>query len=312
MDMTGVVDEELMLYFRKLNGYWMTFKNTDKALYFCIGPNDCGKSDMMDRMRCILKDRINVCSADVFIDNGSSSNHKTYLTRLIGVSMVYVQELPTNRPIRDDVAKAISGSDVIAFRGCGEAKEQNLESGCKAVICSNGMPKIIGADPGIAMRVRKIPFRRNHVLHGTTEERAENTKMFKRLETQDCIDAMFAWWLEGAKEYYQQEGEGVPRIVQPEVVKLENIEFLEDSNSWDHFLKEKAEVWSASSTAPIGTYTWERSNIQETYSKFCKEKAYTGNQVLDKSQVPEKIKGMFPCQKGRGAYIGLRPKPETD
>jgi phage/plasmid-associated DNA primase len=304
----GEIDQELMFYFRRLTGYWMTLENTDKSLYFCLGPNDCGKSDSMDRMLRILKQRITVCSSDVFIDMGSSSNHKTFLARLVGVSMAFVQELP-NRPIKDDVLKAISGSDQIAFRGCGKDKEQDLKSGCSLVACCNSAPKFNGADPGMAVRVVKIPFRRNHLTDGTPVEREENGRMLRRLDEQDGKDALFAWWLEGSKEYFELVNNGTTRIPRPAIVALENEELLEDSNSWEHFLRECADIWSAGGNVPIGAFTWERSKLKTAYSKFCIGK-YTGNQLLDKTQVVEKIKFMF-NQPTRGPFVGIRPKPES-
>lgn len=312
-DHAGVVDMELLEYMQTLAGYWMTFETGDKAVYFLVGISDSGKSDVMDRMRNILGVRVTVCSADVFVHNGSTSNHQTFLAKLDRVSLAYVQELPSGVSLKGDVVKRTSGGDVTNFRVCGQATEQELIPTAKHVVGTNTMMKVDGSDSGLVTRIRKIPLRYNQVKGGTEEERALNRKMLARLKTQDGINATFLWWLEGAKRYYAQIDAGEElRITRPQLVVDESVEFLGDNNSFDHFLTERCDAWVVGSGQPRTSYSYDRNKIQASYKSFCLQIGYSGNQVLSRTQVVDKIKERFPGQKDRGAFVGLREKPQAE
>lgn len=297
-------------YFQRLLGYGLTYEIFDKAFYVFSGISDSGKSHVLERMSMIFSERIGSCPREVFIRNPNEGNHQTHLGALEGKSLVYVSELEQGKSLNAAQIKALTGGDKMSIRKAYAKENYDLQVFCKCVVGTNEMPKMNGGDSGLMTRLRKIPFMENQVKKDPVE-RLKNQQMLQRLETQDGINATFAWILEGAIKVFAELEQGRTRILPPHIVTCEGAEFLGDHDSFQHFLAERCEVWEEGK-GERKDYTFERSQLQNMYAVFCGDFSYTGEEKLHKSTLVDRIKARFPGQKTRGAFIGLRPKPGSE
>jgi len=303
------IDLEYMAYLQTLMGYWMTYAVSDKAFYFLLGRSDSGKSDIIDKMVCILSNhRVGSVQAEVFISNGSNSNHQTYLLALNGKSLAFIQELPSGKSLNADLVKRQSGGDEMNIRRCNGKDNEVVKGTAKLVVGTNGMTVVDGADSGLQTRMRILPMNRD-LVRLPTADRMENLAMLNRLLTQDGINALFAYWLEGSIRFYEGSSGG-GRIVPPPVVAERSSSFLKDSDSLQTFIDECCDVWKEDLPGLKKSYEYPRSQLQKDYISFCKRMMFAGKeQVASVSQVKERLCSLTGCSSSaRDAWKGIRPR----
>jgi len=306
----GHVDAELMKYFQTLMGYFMTFEVGDKSVYFFVGHSDSGKSDIVNQMVHVLtKKRVGPVQSEVFVASNNSSNHQTYLLAMKGKSLVFCQELPKGRQLNSDTVKRSTGDDEVNIRRCNGKDNENIRITSKLAVFSNVMVEIDGSDSGMKTRLKKIPMNRD-LVHLPPAERQLNLEMLVRLKSQDGANALFAWWLEGAMQYYANSEMLIERIELPAVVVEQNQTFLQESDSFKHFLEDRTDVWTAASSQPKSEYVYKRDDIQRDYRAFCTKHSYTKEQVAVKSQVVDRLKQLLHDRRIRGDWIGIRVRVE--
>jgi hypothetical protein len=285
------VNVELLEYLQLLHGYFITYETGDKAFYVILGVGGTGKSQMLKRLESILtSNRISTCSSDVLVKPANAGNHATYLKSLDGLTMVYTVELEDGKPLNGAVVKQITGGDSITYRGAYDRLLTTSTFKCKVVVITNLMFKMDGGDSGLIDRLRRILFT-NDLQHIPIEERQANEEMIARLNTQDGINATFAWYLEGARRVLENKQRNILEIPAPQCVLEESAVFSEESDSFKHFFNELCEVCPSPDVLPA--YVYERDQFHIDYTRFCVRHSYTGDQKLSKTRLVDKIRSQF-------------------
>ena len=190
-------DEEYINYLQHWAGFSLTSLMTEKALIFCQGPGNTGKTTFADAMLGILGDYgITIDERLVSRPDFSSGNTETSAPRLIGKRFAVAADIPTH-DFNADFLKKISGGDQLT----GRLMHQNaitFDVHAKLWIFSNHFPNI--RDKQLMERMRVLPF--------TNQSRDTNRgrSNWTRKETwedggNEMMRAMLDWAVEGARRY---------------------------------------------------------------------------------------------------------------
>ncbi len=190
-------DEEYIEYLQHWAGFSMTGLMTEKALIFCQGPGNTGKTTFADAMLGICGDYgITVDERLVSRAEHTSGNTETSAPRLIGKRFAVAADIPTH-DFNADFLKKVSGGDQLT----GRLMQQNaitFDVKAKLWIFSNHFPNI--RDKQLMERMRVLPF--------TNQSRDANRgrSVWTRQEAwgdggNAMMRAMMDWAVEGARRY---------------------------------------------------------------------------------------------------------------
>ncbi len=192
-------DDEYATFLQHWAGYSLTGSMREKALVFCQGVGNTGKTTFADAMLGITGDYGLTVDTRLVSKEDRSGNMETSTTFLIGKRFAVAPDIPTN-DFNADFLKKISGGDELT----GRRMQQNAISfvtPAKLWIFSNHFPNI--RDKQLMERMRVLPF----ANQSTDRNRARS--MWTKPETwtdghdgagaNAMMRAMLAWAVEGAR-----------------------------------------------------------------------------------------------------------------
>ena len=147
-------DEEYAEYLQHWAGYSLTGSMREKALIFCQGVGNTGKTTFADAMLGITGDYGLTVDNRLVSKEDRSGNIETSTTMLIGKRFAVAPDIPTN-DFNADFLKKIAGGDELT----GRRMQQNsisFISPAKLWIFSNHFPNI--RDKQLMERMRVLPF----------------------------------------------------------------------------------------------------------------------------------------------------------
>lgn len=184
----GVV--ESMEYLQRALGYSVTGLQSEKCYFTVLGKPDSGKSVLTETVQYVLGEYSAAAAIDTFLERRYSSATRSDLVRLGGRRFVSAAEVPEGATIDHALMKSLTGSDSTAIREV-YAKAEQTKAQFKIWIAANHPPQFRGSDPGLANRVRLIPWDRIPAVM----DKALPEKL--RAER----DGILTWLVRGAMDY---------------------------------------------------------------------------------------------------------------
>lgn len=193
-------DEEYARQLQLWAGYSLTGSMREKALLFCPGPGNTGKTTFADALSGVAGDYAVTLDERLVNLQERSGNTETSTLPLLGARIAVAADIPVY-DFNSGLLKKISGGDQIA----GRAMHQNQISfvtPAKLWIFSNHFPAI--RDKQLMERLRVLPF--ENVSRDTNRRRSLWTKPESWTEGVGGVGgnammrAMLDWAVEGARE----------------------------------------------------------------------------------------------------------------
>lgn len=193
-------DEEYAEYLQHWAGYSLTGSMREKALVFCQGVGNTGKTTFADAMLGITGDYGLTVDNRLVSKEDRSGNIETSTTHLIGKRFAVAPDIPTN-DFNADFLKKIAGGDELS----GRRMQQNSISfvtPAKLWIFSNHYPNV--RDKQLMERIRVLPF-----MNQSTDTNRGRSLWTKRETWTDGINgvagnrmmrAMLDWAVIGARK----------------------------------------------------------------------------------------------------------------
>lgn len=192
-------DEEYANYLQHWAGYSLTGSMREKALIFCQGVGNTGKTTFADAMLGITGDYGLTVDNRLVSKEDRSGNIETSTTHLIGKRFAVAPDIPTN-DFNADFLKKIAGGDELS----GRRMQQNsitFVTPAKLWIFSNHFPNI--RDKQLMERMRVLPF-----MNQSTDRNRRRSLWTKPESWTDGIGgvaanammrAMLDWAIQGAR-----------------------------------------------------------------------------------------------------------------
>lgn len=195
-------DDEYVEYLQHWAGYSLTGLMTEKALVFCQGPGNTGKTTFADAMLGVTGDYgMTVDERLVSRPEFTSGNTETSAPDMIGKRFAVAADIPTH-DFNADFLKKVSGGDQLT----GRRMRQDVitfDISAKLWIFSNHFPNI--KDKQLMERMRVLPF------SNQSKDSNRNRSVWTRKESwleggNPMMRAMLDWTVEGARKYIAAGG----------------------------------------------------------------------------------------------------------
>lgn len=288
-------DEEYIKYMKVKLGSYLSGRIT-REIDFLHGHGRNGKSALINALEVILNKFCGFIGKDVIVydpkqhKKKGGGTHTSHLIPIEGKRLVITQELEENDTLDGEMFKKIASGDTIeGVRECYGRKTTTIKPFCKAVGCTNKIPKFDVNETSLIDRTNICPFKARFLdkegLKSEKEKGKYDETKHKYYEAdQDLvegyskpgrdIDILFSWLVQGCVEFYTVIKTGIPK---PKIVKQYIAEKIGENDvisQWveercmvtplDDFIKLKGDDKRSHSTPPLVLYEcfslWAKEN----------------------------------------------------
>lgn len=264
-------DIEKIRYIQKLLGYSLTGNTCLEEFYILYGPTTRnGKSTLLESFSYALgnaKGYAIPTNAESFSINNFSTGKQPSgdIARLKGFRFINIDEIPENMILNVSQIKKLTGRDTITARKLYK-EEFDFIPEFKLFFNVNHLPIINDTTLFDSDRVKVIKFNK----HFSKSEQNQNLK--NQLKSDECINEIFNWALEGLKNF-NKEG-----ALAPEIIINDTAEYQQSSDIFKNFMADCLIASSKNETAKI------------VYQRY-KDWAYSNNyKIMNKTEFFAKLK----------------------
>jgi putative DNA primase/helicase len=274
-------DDDLIAYFHRLIGYFLTGDTREHVLSVWQGPGANGKSTAQKTVRRVVGRHAVTAAFDTFTRIRGDRGPRNDLARLHRARIVFASESGEGRRLDEATVKNITGGDAVSARFLyGEHFE--FEPMFKLVLVTNHLPRVDGDDDAIWRRLQRLLFE-------VSFQGREDRELDQRLEAE--LPGILKWALEGCLEW-QAEG-----LNPPQRVIAATADYRRGEDVLGAFLEERCHLdHGGSVTVP---------DLRDAYEGYCKqigEHPLAAN-VLGKRLAKRGIKSEV--RSGTRTYIGI-------
>ena len=216
-------DKELRRFVQRVFGHMLLGGNDEKRMIFLAGKPHTGKSTLLNAFRVIGDYSGTFNPAAIMEDMGSKPNPeliRQWHRRVITNSESGLARLDAG------MVKKISGRDEMM---CRALNSNNMIEGFvqfTAVIATNKVPNIIGADSAVRNRMLVLPI--ETVMRKELDDKSATTRI-----AEECQDAILLWLLDGYRQYVRL---GLDENTWPAIVRKRTDEFNQELSDVSSFI----------------------------------------------------------------------------
>lgn len=203
-------DRELAAYLQRLAGYTLTGHTREQAFFSLEGTGANGKNAFIEPLMFLLGDYADF--ADAKLVTSGDKTHAAILADLIGLRLVFIDEIPAGRSMDVERVKALTGGAGIKAQFM--AREWfSFTPRAKLWITGNKQPPIRDSSAGIWRRMHRVMFRAEI---GEEEKIKDYSRMLYEREASGILN----WCLAGLADWRARGGLGMPTTVRSDVAAL--------------------------------------------------------------------------------------------
>lgn len=278
---------------QKMGSYLSGRNNRDIDINHGIGRN--GKSSIINALKVILGDFMGFIGKNVIVHDpkamktNKGSGHTSNLIPIEGKRLIATQELESGDVINAEMMKKIASSDPIeGVRECYGKVTRTINPFGKLVVQTNNLPKFDSQDQAVVDRLCFNPyFSRFLNKEGLELEKkrgkydpkkykyyeADNQIIDKYKKAGRPIDILFSWMVQGCKEFYALNGEGIKK---PPIVLKYIQDKLDDNDVVGRWVNEFCDIKNASEFDELSRkdkkkYTTSVGDLFYDFSEWAKE-----------------------------------------
>jgi putative DNA primase/helicase len=255
-DMAGFLQEAL--------GYSITGHISEESLFYIFGPPRSGKGTLSETILAILPRPIAVeVDFNTFTAKREGDAQNFDLAPLKPARLVFASESNKYQSLNPAKVKALTGGNMVycAFK---HKDMFNYRPQYTVWLSSNHEVNADADDDALWGRVKVVHFPYSQLGK-------EDKSLKRRMQSPENLEAVLAWLIDGAFQWYQHEGQGLQT---PDAVKELTLSQREAQDSVGLWLEECCEV-------KMGEWV-ENSKVMTSYEEWCKANGYE----------PKKAKGL--------------------
>lgn len=184
-DEKGQPRPDVLQQLQKLSGYWLTLDLTDNRVYSLVGSYCSGKSELCRQMARVLGQRIAVINPELLSSDPAAGGFDA-LASLKGKSMICCASAP--KDLNSEFIRTLAKRPLVLNKASGKM----IINQAKLVVLSNLSLETKGVDDCVQRIALKADF-----TWPKPEEKYANDQLLSRLNTQDGMNGLFQFWLEG-------------------------------------------------------------------------------------------------------------------
>ena len=230
---TILPDPEIRAWLKRFVGYALFGLTSEEKFAFMYGEGGGGKGTFMESIAHMLGDYAGTMDIDTILasrnDAGNGGQPTPQIAGLAGKRFIVASESGAGRSFNSAKLKNLTGGDKITARYL-HSNPFTFTPQFTFFLSSNFMPTITDTtDNGIRRRLVIVPF------EAKIEKR--DIMLKTKLQTQEAMEGILTWCVEGAKEWWQNQGLGEL----PEAMKEKLRAYYEDNDELEDFLNECCE-----------------------------------------------------------------------
>ncbi len=240
-------------YLQIVMGYCLTGVTREECMFYLYGPTRSGKGTFTETTSAVLGPLAEGLNFRTFTSDRTGDLQNFDLAPLKNKRLIVASESRRNERMNEAVIKQVTGGDKVWCANKGRP-HFSYRPQYKIILTSNHPANVDPQDNAAWGRLRVMHFPHSH-------EGTENKSLKARLLERDALEAVLAWAVAGAIEWYRL---GLP--VMPEVASLTNQQRYE-SNTVALFVDNCCVREEGTFTAGTALY--------HAYSDWCKDEGYT-------------------------------------
>jgi putative DNA primase/helicase len=251
---------ELIQFLQHWTGYGATGDVREDLVCLFDGPGGTGKTTFSESVSSALGDYAAVAPFDMFVQRRGDEGHPTSMAALVGARFVTAEEGPKNRNLDASKIRTLVGGTQVTARFM-HKDEFTYQPQLKLTLISNYRPKVHAEDTGAWRRLAAAPF--THVL----PVKARDKRIRLYLQTPEAQQAILAWIVQGAAQWwndYAQHGQALPI---PECVETRTQEWRRDSDRVGAWIEDECELdpaaWESSTNLQTSINEWWKTYVSD-------------------------------------------------
>lgn len=294
-------DPVMAAYLRRLAGYCLTGLTTEQAFFSLEGSGDNGKNAFIEPLMLLLGEYAD--PSDSKLIAGGDKTHAAIVATLVGLRLVFVDEIPAGRQMDVERVKTLTGSKKMKAQFM--AKDWfSFAPQLKLWIAGNGPPPVKDTSDGIWRRMHRVVFA------AKVPEEAK-IKDYSRILFEEEGPGILNWALQGLAQWV-----ATGRLDMPEEVAASVRELREESDHVGAFLADCVEVTGKIGTRRLleasdtgaGFQVWEwegdwvsNQALQAVYTAWCDGQGIRARERVNATHLGRRTSAM-----GAGRYRDRR------
>lgn len=225
-------DIALINYVQKLLGYGITGNNDEQMWVIFNGTGSNGKGLLL-RMIQKLMDKYYITAPDqIFYKVKKNDSGPTpYLSSLHNKRFVVKNEYDQDKILNEDILKSITGQDSILSKNNYARNYLQFTPTVLPVLSCNKKPKIKIHEDSDTRRIIVIPFTNTYAKINdprlpydskNTNHRLHNNDIDKNLMSDNCIEQLLTWLVNGSIKWYKERLNDIPKCLIDTLNKYHN------------------------------------------------------------------------------------------
>jgi putative DNA primase/helicase len=278
-------DQERISYMQRALGYSITGLTKEEVFFIAYGLGANGKTTLFETVLDIVGDHGISTEFDTFLNTDKTDvRNKEAIGRLKGRRYAIASETDSSKRLNEALLKKLTGQDTL-IGGQLQKPVFSFQPTHKIWLLANHLPTVKDASHGFWRRVVVMPF--NVRFEGQARDLNLREKLLRER------DGIFAWLVEGAREYLKHGLGQVPKVCQAAVE-----EYKQDNDTLATFMRE--------STAVAKGHTIGARSLYDTYKRWA-EKAGEYPRSEKSLALGLKERGYLKKDTNKGAvYLDLR------
>lgn len=233
-----IPDKKMRDFVQQAIGYTLTGSIAEHKFFFFHGPPGSGKSTLIEAIKHLLGNYAETADVETFMlgkPGGSGSGPSEDLARLSNARMVVTSEAEEQSRFAEAKVAKLTGGDEVTARFL-HANSFTFSPKFKLFFTANHRPRVSGSSQsGLWRRLIVVPVDR------VIPPEEVDTNLTYKLRSQEALDAMLAWAVQGCMKWYENAQAGHMLEV-PETLAKEVEEYRTDADHLFRFLEECVEV----------------------------------------------------------------------
>lgn len=283
-------DQELIHYWQRLCGYFLSGVVRDHILPVCYGVGSNGKSTMLETQMAVMGEDYAMKAPSGFLMSKHQESHPCDKADLFGKRLVVAIETEEGRRLDESLIKELTGGDTVRARRMRENFWQ-FRPTHKVALATNHRPTVRGTDNGIWRRLRLVPFAVK------MEGDKADTNMGEKLRAE--YPGILAWAVRGCLAW-QKEG-----VVEPACVAEATADYRSEQDVFGSFMEERTIQEDCLKTRCNILYNAYREWVERSGERATTMKVF-GQTMKDRGFETKTSNGKWYLR------IGLKPSYEDD
>lgn len=247
---------DMLGYLQQALGYSITGHTSEEVLFYIFGPPRSGKGTLSETILSIFpRPIVSEVDFNSFTAKREADTQNFDLAPLKPARLVFASESNKYQSLNPAKVKALTGGNLVtcAFK---HKDPFSYKPQYAVWLSSNHEVNADADDDALWGRVKVIHFPNSRLGR-------EDKTLKRRMQSPENLEAVLAWLVEGAYQWYQREGRG-----------LETPESVRDNTRKQRADQDSVGLWLLECCEMGAEYWTSNTHIRTSYENWCKDNGY--------------------------------------